>query len=241
MDHNSKRKVAGGAIYVFCAFMLVSILSISLITALGGTQERAVNKTPVTGSASGTQSRPADTGTLPVTDGGVEEPPATGETAASGQVSDPVSALPYSYYMPINGYISKGYSTELAVYSAPMTDYRAHCGIDIEAPRGTAVSSFADGTVETIWNDQFMGACMCISHDGGMKSYYMNLSGEYPAGIEEGARVVCGQPVASVGNTAALEASDTSHLHFEVTVDGKHVDPLGYLDYNPLAVQDYED
>ena len=151
------------------------------------------------------------------------------------------SSVPYAYYMPINGYISKSFNTELAVWSATMNDYRAHCGIDIEAPRGTAVLAFADGTVRSVYRDPFMGCCLCIEHDGGMKSYYMNLSGEYPADVTEGSAVYCGQTIASVGETASAEASDPTHLHFEVTVDGKYVDPLEYLDYDPVAVQSYED
>ena len=237
MDKNSKRKVAGGAVYVFCAFMLVSILSIAMLTAIGNRKPDA--KTPQ--SSSGPVQ--TDTGTRSVTEPPDTDAIADTSAADSGSAAESAqaSSVPYKYYMPINGYISKSFNTELAVWSPTMNDYRAHCGIDIEAPQGNAVKAFADGVISAVYRDQFMGDCVCIDHDGGMKSYYMNLSGEYPSDVFEGACVACGQTIGSVGSTAALEAAEPSHLHFEVRVDGKSVDPLEYLDYDPIAVQSYED
>jgi murein DD-endopeptidase MepM/ murein hydrolase activator NlpD len=38
-----------------------------------------------------------------------------------------------------------------------------------------------------------------------------------------------GENIGSVGNTAVFESLDESHLHFEVLIDGKNVDPRDYL------------
>ena len=137
--------------------------------------------------------------------------------------------------MPVSGFVSKEHDLELAVYSLTMNDYRVHAGIDIECEVGREVAAFADGTVSTFWRDPFMGDCMALEHSGGMKSYYMNLSPEAAEGISEGTAVKCGQVIGYVGESASLEAAESSHLHFELTLDGARVDPLNYLDYDPAV------
>lgn len=233
MDYNAKRKVVGGIVYVFCAFMLVTILCVALITALTGTWQKADEKPDDTFVTSPQTEKPTELpdteDTIDVSGGGIDSEPADTEADA------PIAGLPYSYDMPVDGHISKDFDLDMLVYSITMDDYRVHSGIDIEAEIETEVSAFADGTVTTIWRDSFMGYCMCIEHDGGMKSYYMNLSGSYPEGVTEGTSVACGQVIGYVGESAALEAAQTPHLHFEVTVNGAKTDPLEYLDYDPAA------
>ena len=239
MDKKSKRKVAGGAVYVFCAFMLISILTIAMLTAIGDRKRNTGVPTPstapvtdrVTSRVTGKADREEDWERVP------------GDTASDSdgiingtEPAEQTSAVPYSYCMPVNGYIAKSFNNELAVWSETMRDYRAHCGIDLEAPEGTEVLAFADGKIAAVYKDQFMGDCVCIEHSGGMRSYYMNLSGVYPDNVTVGADVACGQVVGSVGKTASLEAYDPSHLHFEVTVDGARVDPLNYVEYDPASV-----
>lgn len=247
MNKNQKRKVAGGAVYVFCAFMLVSILTVAMLTAISSRRNQR--------TAPETSAPPAkDTASAPVTDKADDllrekeweitpetTPPDTDHNIVNG--TEPVNqtaAVPYSYNPPVNGTVSKRFSSELAVWSSTMNDYRAHLGVDIDAPQGEAVSAFADGVISAIYSDGFMGDCICIEHSGGMKSYYMNLSGEYPEGIEPGAEVSAGQVIGAVGSGAKTEAYDPSHLHFEVTVNGEHVDPLEFVEI-ASADTEYED
>lgn len=232
MQNNAKRKLVGGIVYVFLAFMLVTLLCVGLLTALTGGLSRAkgselpgtdTSAPAVKSPESDTDTSGTDTKKAPDTDAGVNPP----------EPDAPIAGAPYAYDMPLDGYISKSFDLELAVYSLTMDDYRVHAGIDIEGEVGSAVSAFADGTVDAVWRDQFMGWCVCLEHDGGMKSYYMNLSGEGAEGIEQGSAVSCGQIIGYVGDSAAVEAAQAPHLHFEVTVDGERVDPLDYLDYDP--------
>ena len=116
-----------------------------------------------------------------------------------------------------------------------MNDYRTHAGIDISAPAGNAVVALTDGVVLDVWNDPMMGMCLSIDHGDGLVSVYKNLDVMFPSGITKGASVKAGQTVASVGNTCLIELADTDHLHFEVKLNGKHVDPAGYIDMRALS------
>lgn len=131
--------------------------------------------------------------------------------------------------MPIHGEITKAFTDDIAVYSLTMNDWRVHNGIDIAAPVGTGVAACADGVIERVWMDPFLGQCVEISHGGSIRSRYANLSPDLPRGIEAGATVLCGDIIGGVGETMALEMADSPHLCFTLTVDGICVDPTAYF------------
>ncbi len=146
-----------------------------------------------------------------------------------------VSSVPSKFILPVTGILSKKHDTSLQVYSATMKDYRVHSGIDIVTNEGAPVYATADGVISQIWNDPLMGSCIAISHSGECYTIYKNLSENAAMGIEEGVNVSAGQLIASVGNTAMIEIAEEPHLHFEMTVGGKAVDPLEYFDESALV------
>ena len=115
------------------------------------------------------------------------------------------------------------------VYSLTMNDYRTHAGVDIVSTAGAAVCAAADGTVGAIWEDPMMGTCLSIEHTGGACSIYKNLSPQLPDGIAVGARVRAGEKIASIGESALAEVAESSHLHYELEVDGVSVNPADYM------------
>ena len=145
------------------------------------------------------------------------------------------SAAPPKFTLPVLGILSKKHDTELQVYSATMNDYRVHSGVDIVTEEGAPVYAAAGGEVAQIWNDPLMGKCVSIKHGEGCYTVYKNLAPEIAAGIEVGEAVGEGQLIASVGGTAMTEIAEEPHLHFEMTVAGKGVDPLEYFDESSLA------
>ncbi|MBE6572978.1 MAG: M23 family metallopeptidase [Ruminococcaceae bacterium] len=167
------------------------------------------------------------------------------ETTDTGNImtDDPnvIASVPTEFCLPVTGYLSKDFSIDLPVFSVTMNDYRSHCGIDITAELGTNVAAFADGTVTDKYNDPFMGSCLEVTHSGGMVSRYMNLSEDFPSGIEVGSEVKCGQNIAMVGESASVEAADDSHLHFEVMLDDAHVDPMDYIEVDLSVDTEYEE
>jgi len=99
---------------------------------------------------------------------------------------------------------------------------RAHRGVDLAAPHGTPVRAAGDGRVaEADWCRGY-GRTVRISHAGSVRSTYAHLSQVAP-GIREGKRVERGQVIGYVGATGLATGP---HLHYEVEVNGRHVDPL---------------
>ena len=133
------------------------------------------------------------------------------------------------YYFPVEGEVIKNYSMDALVYSDTMKDYRVHSGIDIASPVGSEVIAFTDGVVSAVSDDYFNGMTVVITHEQGVVSYYMNLDPTLAEGIEVGAEVLAGQPVGYVGTTARIDALEPAHLHFEISVNGSHIDPLPEL------------
>ncbi len=99
---------------------------------------------------------------------------------------------------------------------------RAHRGVDYAAPSGTPVHSVADGTVTTrAYQRGGAGNYVSIKHSQGYPGY-MHLS-RFAKGIVAGKRVSQGDVIGYVGSTGA---STGPHLHYEVQINGKHVNPL---------------
>jgi murein DD-endopeptidase MepM/ murein hydrolase activator NlpD len=100
---------------------------------------------------------------------------------------------------------------------------RHHNGIDIAAPRGTPIYAARDGVVEFAgWKGGY-GRVVYLNHGGGIVTVYGHAS---TLVVREGERVTKGQLIARVGCTGVCTGA---HLHFEVQVNGRAVNPLGYL------------
>ena len=98
-----------------------------------------------------------------------------------------------------------------------------HQGLDIGANMGTPVTAAASGTIISAgWYGGY-GNYILIDHGGGMSTGYGHLSRIY---VANGQQVQRGQAIGAVGSTGA---STGPHLHFEVRISGKPVDPTGYL------------
>ena len=93
----------------------------------------------------------------------------------------------------------------------------------------TAVMAAADGKVSEILDDPFFGKTVKITHNGEGVTIYSNLAAELAEGLEVGKEVKCGQVIGCVGETASREIAEEPHLHFEMTVAGKSVDPMTYI------------
>ena len=166
----------------------------------------------------------------------------TPSSAAQNETVRPSSVEQMSFYLPIAGAsVSKGFSDTVATFSLTMNDYRTHTGVDLYAPVGTNVVACADGVVKEIINDPFRGWCVTLSHDAGVESVYCNLAEGIPATLAAGSEVKAGDVIGGVGESMITELADASHLHFEMTVDGKAVDPMQYCPSAQSAMAQTED
>ncbi|HZJ58318.1 MAG TPA: M23 family metallopeptidase [Clostridia bacterium] len=128
---------------------------------------------------------------------------------------------------PVQGNVSKGHIMDELVFSNTLKEWTTHSGMDIESFVGSEVKAAMGGTVEEITEDRLMGICITLDHGNGLKTYYANLSTGNMVSV--GQKVDKGQIISGVGRTASCEILDDPHLHFEVMLDGKSLDPLAYL------------
>jgi len=99
-----------------------------------------------------------------------------------------------------------------------------HPGIDIAADIGTPIVATADGVViESGWNSGGYGYMIDIDHGNGIVTRYGHNS---QLAVSVGTRVKKGQVIAYMGSTGF---STGPHLHYEVRVNGKAVNPDRYL------------
>ncbi|MGA7204404.1 MAG: M23 family metallopeptidase [Specibacter sp.] len=99
-----------------------------------------------------------------------------------------------------------------------------HTGKDFAVQCSTAVFAAAGGTVTySQWHEFGGGNRIVVSHGNGLSTTYNHLSS---SSVKVGQRVERGEQIALSGTTGA---STGCHLHFEVIVDDKEVDPEGWL------------
>lgn len=132
---------------------------------------------------------------------------------------------PFPLQPPSDGGISKAYSMQ-AVYSATMSDWRAHTGMDIEAELAAAVRAAEEGTVSAAYSDKLWGNVIEIQHKGGLKTVYKGVSTLDM--VKVGEEVAAGKVISGVG-TCPVEGKDISHLHFEVWQDDVCINPQNYV------------
>jgi murein DD-endopeptidase MepM/ murein hydrolase activator NlpD len=116
---------------------------------------------------------------------------------------------------------------ECLSYNETTRDWRVHAGLDLAAETGTPVTAAADGEVYTVYEDDQMGTTVVLRHDGGYTTHYASLAEGVP--VKAGDKVVLGQTIGFVGNTALMESALGDHVCFRVTWDGEIVDPAEFL------------
>jgi len=104
-----------------------------------------------------------------------------------------------------------------------LKDRPTHQGMDFKAPVGTLVVAPFDAKVSrTNWNWKSNGNCVELRYPDGAVAKFLHLSENR---VEPGDTVKAGAVIALVGNTGR---STAPHLHYQVEVGGKIVDPLEY-------------
>ncbi|MGN1320615.1 MAG: M23 family metallopeptidase, partial [Acutalibacteraceae bacterium] len=102
-------------------------------------------------------------------------------------------------------------------------DGRGHKGVDICAKSGTSIYAVADGkVVYSGWKGDY-GYCVIIEHEGGIRTLYAHAK---QLCCSVGDSVSQGEIIALVGTTGQ---SSGNHVHFEVIVNGRNVDPAPYI------------
>lgn len=102
-----------------------------------------------------------------------------------------------------------------------------HYGLDMAALKGTPVSAIAQGKViEVSYNPKGYGKSIAIAHSAKYKSRYAHLDSMC---VKKGQYIRIGQLIGKVGDTGNVRGKNASHLHLEIMIFGKKVNPLYIL------------
>ena len=203
MEENDKKNLRIFYLTLAAILTVVAIMIIAITVARRNTPD-------VTDSTSSNQSNTNDPGNM---DAGLDE---------DNQLPTFVSPLK-------DCTLDVDFSDTVLVFSPTMKDYRTHTALDLSATLGQEVMAVADGVVKNIWNDPFMGTCISIEHTGNAISYYKNLDPVVKEGLVIGASVKAGDVIGAVGESAMNEVAQNPHLHFELKVNDKAVDPKEHI------------
>ncbi len=121
--------------------------------------------------------------------------------------------------LPLTGIISSRYGAVSSIRSS------THTGLDIAASIGTPIKVIADGQITFAAYSGSYGYLVKVDHGNGVESWYAHTSKMY---VKAGQEVKAGDIIAAVGNTGN---STGPHLHLEIRINGKHINPQKYL-YN---------
>ena len=118
---------------------------------------------------------------------------------------------------PIEGTITSRYGVSSRIRKS------THTGLDISAVTGTDIKVVADGTVISAGYSGSYGYLVKVDHGNGVETWYAHTSKMY---VKKGDTVKAGDVIAAVGSTGN---STGPHLHLEIRIDGKTVNPQNYL------------
>jgi murein DD-endopeptidase MepM/ murein hydrolase activator NlpD len=126
------------------------------------------------------------------------------------------TSLAQIYFVPpLNGEIS-----------APFAPDKDHLGVDVLAPKNTAIKAALDGYVFiSDWTLE-TGNTIGIQHDNNIITFYKHNSSLLK---KAGSYVKAGEAIAIIGNTGTQ--SDGPHLHFEMWYNGKPMNPIDYISF----------
>ncbi|MGY8973441.1 MAG: M23 family metallopeptidase [Sphingomonadales bacterium] len=100
---------------------------------------------------------------------------------------------------------------------------RSHKGVDLSAPTGTPIYATADGYISKAeWFSSY-GKYVSIEHGANLQTRFAHMS---DIAVTAGSRVKKGDIIGYVGSTGR---STGPHLHYEVRIDGKAVNPVPYM------------
>ncbi|MCB0332683.1 MAG: peptidoglycan DD-metalloendopeptidase family protein [Bdellovibrionales bacterium] len=118
---------------------------------------------------------------------------------------------------PVNGHISSPFGMRRSPFSGR---WRKHQGLDFSMPYGSQVQSTGEGVIKSVRRTKTYGLVIDVLHTNNVMTRYAHLS---KAMVKKGEKICRGEAVGLVGSSGS---STGPHLHYEVHVDGKQIDPL---------------
>jgi murein DD-endopeptidase MepM/ murein hydrolase activator NlpD len=137
------------------------------------------------------------------------------------QLQDGVIAIPSDKPIKVNVEFTSGFGVRSDPFHAGAA---MHPGIDLAGQYGTPIYATADGTVlRAGWNSGGYGNLVEVDHGRGITTRYGHMSAIL---VSAGQHVTRGQQIGRMGSTGR---STGNHLHYEVRIDGRAVNPIPFM------------
>ena len=221
-----KKKIKNANIYTALGICIIALAVASVISIVPGknddTEEIEFTRVSVKWSEKVREYTVPETDAVDVDVTGIADD-RTRETEPSTEENKPFMG---TFALPMGTDIIKDFSNGEMVFSQTMGDWRVHNGVDFGGAAGNRVDAVADGEIIAVYEDSFLGTVIEIDHGNGMTVSYCGL--KKGSTLVEGTFVKGGDKIGSLGSVP-VESADGDHLHLEVKVDGKTVDPLEAL------------
>jgi murein DD-endopeptidase MepM/ murein hydrolase activator NlpD len=151
----------------------------------------------------------------PAPPGAVAPPPAPAPAPARAAAAryEAGPSEPRHWPLEVTGFVTRG-------QVVPGDPAESHPGIDVAVPEGSAVRAAGGGIVEQAGTDSAYGQFVLLKHPSGYESMYGHASRLM---VQSGDSVQAGQVIALSGSSGR---STAPHLHFEIRLNGKTLDPL---------------
>ncbi len=157
----------------------------------------------------------------------VDKPAANIGSQQSEPTESTTAPTPFTLKKPVAGEVLSQAAMDRLAYNETTRDWRTHEGLDLAAQLGESVFAAADGTVYTIYEDEELGMTVVLHHRDGYSTHYSNLSDDIPVSV--GDKLLAGDVLGSVGQSANIEKAAESHLHFSVFRENHPLDPQDFL------------
>lgn len=156
------------------------------------------------------------------------QPPKQPTTSESSETAaEPTQKKALKTISPVSGTEISGYSMEALSYNQTTRDWRVHNGVDLAAEDGAEICAAADGQVYTVYEDDAMGNTVVIRHADGYTTKYASLGENLT--VKPGDVVTMGQTIGYASDSAIVESTLGSHVHFGVTHNDTPMDPAEFL------------
>lgn len=116
--------------------------------------------------------------------------------------------------------------SNLFVFKSTLNEWSAHKAVDLAGNEGDEVKAMYDGTVIDVGYTFLKGYYVTVDHGENVIATYASVKDTQ---VTKGATVKQGDVIAYIGTTAENEYREGPHLHLEVLVDNKAVDPMPYV------------
>ncbi len=133
------------------------------------------------------------------------------------------------WHLPVDKVdVIRYYNDAKLQYNETLDHWKIHKAVDFKLNTGDNVYACYDGTVSKVYTNTLEGTVVVIDSEGGIQTIYKSLNKD-SVSVKVGQKVKGGNKIGAADNSAGFESKLGAHLHLEINLNGKAVDPANYL------------